>query len=106
MSITAETITAILNEFRVPAELHADPELQAVAYGVAFLGAPATKTEENFYDSDTVFYDVDPESDSPLRYEVGNRDLMAEQLFYRASVRTNALLDGDAEDETEHVGLR
>ncbi|MGO4431790.1 hypothetical protein AB4Y88_00385 [Paenarthrobacter sp. RAF9] len=101
--ITAGTITAILNGLRVPAELHTDPELQAVAYGLAFLDAPATAGEERFYESGTVFYDHDTDSDFPSRYEVKNRDLMIEQLSTRASTRTADLLHGT---EPEGVNIR
>lgn len=99
--ITAGTITAVLDGLRVPAELHADPELQAVAYGLAFLDAPATLAEERFYESGTVFYDTD--SDFPSRYEVKNRDLMIEQFSTRANIRTAEPLHGT---EPEGVSIR
>ncbi|MGJ3192304.1 hypothetical protein [Paenarthrobacter sp. FR1] len=85
--IPAETITAILDQLAVPTELRTDPELQAVAYGFAFLNSPATLPEARFYDASTVFYDEEAES----RYELNTRDLMAEQLAYRASLRITEL---------------
>jgi len=96
--ITAGTITAVLDGLRVPAELHTDPELQAVAYGLAFLDAPATLAEERFYESGTVFYETDTDSDFPSRYEVKNRNLMIEQLSTRANIRTAELLHGTEPD--------
>ncbi|MET4901660.1 MULTISPECIES: hypothetical protein [unclassified Paenarthrobacter] len=81
--ITAETIALILGDHGIPAELHADPEIQAAAYGLAFLNSPATPAEGRFYGASTVFYDEEDES----RYEVSNRDLLEEQLTARLSVR-------------------
>lgn len=101
--ITAGTITAILDGLRVPAELHTDPELQAVAYGLAFMDAPVTLAEERFYESGTVFYDTDSDSDFPSRYEVKNRNLLIEQLSTRANIRTAELRHGT---EPEGVSLR
>lgn len=90
--ITAETITTILDELGVPAELRTDPELQAVAYGFAFLNAPATLPEERFYNAAAVFYDEEDES----RYELKTRDVLAEQLAYRATIRITELGRSDA----------
>ncbi|MDR6639571.1 hypothetical protein [Paenarthrobacter nitroguajacolicus] len=89
--ITAETITMILDEQGVPAELRTDPEVQAAAYGLAFLNSPATPAEERFHGASTVFYDEENES----RYEVSNRDLLEEQLTARLSVRTVELAQSD-----------
>ncbi|MFJ5958201.1 hypothetical protein ACIQC5_19860 [Paenarthrobacter sp. NPDC092416] len=97
--ITAETITAILDQLRVPVELHTDPQLQAIAYGFAFLNAPATPAEARFYNATTSFYsEEDLDEGFPARYEVNNRDLMAEQLSYRASIRIGELAHSDADD--------
>ncbi|MBT2588481.1 hypothetical protein [Arthrobacter sp. ISL-95] len=85
--ITAETIALILDGHGVLSEVRTDPEIQAVAYGLAFLDSPATPAEKRFHDASTVFYDEESES----RYEVNNRDLFEEQLSDRLSVRVAEL---------------
>ena len=89
MSITEATLTAILNLRGVPKEFHRDPELRAIAYGLAAIEEPTSDVEQRFYDSATTLNPGGPSGEMPRT--VTNRELLEEIHKTRLSYRLHQL---------------
>jgi hypothetical protein len=100
MTITKATIDRILTDRDIPADLHADEELRAIAWSIARLDAPATAPEERFYDAAS---HMDGDLPEEGYYMLPNRAALEEIYGYQLRGRAMDLLcrdelHGDEED--------